>query len=419
MSKVWLVAKREFTHNVFRKSFILVLLSVPLIMALNIGIVVFVENLNENDAPLGYVDHSGVLEDPIMLPENSSDDPISIIHFQSEDEARAALESEEIQAYYVLGTDYQDTKAAELVYLEEPGRNATRQFSDFLKLNLLTDLPAEISNRVSRGDDVVIRSPDIDSGEGREYPSGAPPFGVILPLILCIAFIFLLMITSGFIMEGVVQERENRTMEVLVTSVTPQQMVSGKVLGIVGISFTQLVFWIIIGIVAVVLGAQVFDIEWLQNTSLDWQGILMITLIAIPTYILAAALMFTVGSTVTESQEGQAFGPIFLLITLIPTWLIVAIIEDPNGTVPTILSLLPFTSLTTLGLRNMGSAVPMWQVALSFGIQVLFATGAIILAGRAFRLGMLRYGKRLSIREVLRRSERSVGEGRASQGGVA
>ena len=125
--------------------------------------------------------------------------------------------------------------------------------------------------------------------------------------------------------------------------------------------------------------------------------------IAIPAFVLAAALMTAIGAMVTSSPEGQSIGMIFFMLHFtLPAMTIIAIIKSPTSLLPTVLSFLPFTGLMTISLRNIFSVVPAWQVAVSAAVQALAALGALWLAGRAFRLGMLRYGQRLRWGELLK-----------------
>jgi ABC-2 type transport system permease protein len=291
-----------------------------------------------------------------------------------------------------------------LVYLEEPGTNATQQFYDFIQINLLREQPPEIARRATVRSEVTIRSPD----GSLEFPAGGPTLGHFLPMLISVAFVFLLMMSSGYLMGGVVEEKQNRTMEVLATSVSTMQLVIGKVLGIVAISLTQLATWSLIGILAVVIGGNVLGIEWLQNPSIEWGAILRMIAIAIPAYMLASALMFAIGSTVAEAQEGQALGALFFMLHMIPMYMLVILIENPNGTLSVVLSLLPFTSLLTVGFRSMFAVIPFWQIAGSVAIQTLCALGALWLAALVFRLGMLRYGQRLKLGEIFRKRRKAT-----------
>jgi ABC-2 type transport system permease protein len=396
MSKLWLVALEDFQRNVFKKSFILALLSVPLFIGFTVGLGAIMSSLNKNYAPVGYIDHAGLLADPLPAHVNPSEKPIEFLPFQTEGEARQALESKDIQAYYVLAPDYQETNEIELVYIKEPGTNATRQFYDFIQINLLREQPPEIARRATGRSDVTIRSPD----GSLEFPAGGPTIGQIIPIILSVAFVFLLMMSSGSLMSGVVEEKQNRTMEVLMTSLSPTQFITGKVLSIVAMSLLQLASWILFGILAVAIAGNVLGVEWFQNPSMEWGTILRVLAIAVPSFVLSSALMFALGSTVAEAQEAQSVGALFFMLHIIPIYMIVALIEAPNGTLSVALSLLPFTSLITVGFRSIFSVVPLWQVAASVAIQTICASGALWLAVRAFRLGMLRYGQRLRLSEI-------------------
>ena len=399
MSKLWSVAWHEYRRNVFKKSFVLALLSVPLLIGGNIGLIAFMVSRENNNAPVGYVDHAGLLADPVPAPVGPSEGAIAFIPFQTEDEARDALESRDIQAYYVVTSDYFETSRIDLLYLKEPGENATQQFYDFVQINVLAGQPPEIALRAAEGSNVTVRTPD----GSREFSGGGPTLGAVVPVLLSVAFIFLLLMSSGYLMQAVVDEKENRTMEVLITSLSASRLISGKVLGIVAIGFTQLVAWILVGALAVLIGGSVLGIEWFQNPGLDWGPILTVVAIAIPSYVLASALMLAVGSTIGQAQEGQQIGALFFMLFMIPLYAIMIIGETPNATPSVVLTLLPFTSLMTVGFRSLFSVVPLWQVAASVAIQTACAVGALWLAGRAFRLGMLRYGQRLRFSEIFGR----------------
>jgi len=401
MSKLWRIACHEYRRNVFKRSFIIALLSVPLMIALNVGVGSIMASREVNNAPVGYVDHSSLLAEPVPAPVTASSKPMALIPFETEAAARTALEAGKIQAYYVVAAHYFSTRDVDLFYIEPPGTNATRQFYDFVQINLLAGRPsigADVAHRAALlGDKVTVRSVD----GSRHVPSGGPTFGTIMPLLISFAFLFLLLINSGYMMQAVVDEKENRTMEVVLTSASSTQFIGGRVLGIVAISFTQLAVWVLTSILAIAV-AHRLGIDWFQDLSLDWGTVLATAALAIPTYVTACALMAAAGATVTSAQESQAAGTPFAVLHLAPLYLAWAIVMTPNALLPTILSFLPFTALSTVSLRNIFAAVPYWQVAASIAIQMLCAVGAIWLASRAFRLGMLRYGQRLRLRDLLR-----------------
>lgn len=399
MSKVRLVALEEIRRTVFKKSFIFVLLSLPLFISVMVVPGIIMERISRSDLPIGYVDLAGVLADPRMPPAGSRSAEYEMIAFPDEQVASAALESGEIQAFYLLQPDYLESRQARLFYRKEPASDAKRAFYDLLQLNLLEQFPYPVAWRAADRSELTIRNPDGT----RQFPEGAPPLGAIIPVAVGLAFGALMMMGGGSLMSGLIDEKSNRTMEVIASSIAPSRLVTGKLIGIVAVNFLQLAFWILVGVAAVWLAGDVFGVSWFENPSLDWSAILTMVAISVPCYIFASAILFALGATVVDPQEGQAIGPLLFILMMVPVYSLVAIANDPQGAYALALSLLPLTSILTVGIRSMLVVVPTWQIIVSVLVQSICATGAVWLAGRAFRLGMLRYGQPLRLRELLRR----------------
>jgi ABC-2 type transport system permease protein len=220
-------------------------------------------------------------------------------------------------------------------------------------------------------------------------------------MLIGFALLFLLLMNASYLMQAVVEEKENRTMEVLMTSVSSMQLITGKVLGIVAVGLTQLASWVLFGLITVVV-ARSAGVEWFQDLSLDWELILAAFALGLPAYLFTAALMTAIGAITTSAQESQATGSIFFILHVVPLYLAGLLISSPNAVLPTVFSFLPFTALLTVILRNIFASVPLWQVAVSFALQILYAIAALWLASRAFRMGMLRYGQRLDWRTLVK-----------------
>lgn len=395
MKKVWRVALYEYKRNVFKKSFLLTLLSIPLMVAFGVGSGFVMTSLQDNDLPVGYIDRAQIFDKAIPAPVSESEEPVDFIPFQSEDEARAALDGKEIQAYYIIPADYFETRIIEIVYTKKPAENANRQWWDFLQINLLSDQPTEIAYRTAAGTDITVRSQD---GK-RTIADSGPTFGNMMPLFISLAFLALILMSSGFLMGAVAEEKENRTMEIVVTSISPLELIAGKLLGVVAIGLTLLVTWTLI-VVLGVFAARLMGIGWFQELGMDWGVVLTTVAIATPAYVLVAALMIAIGTMVTTTQEGQSFSSIFVIFHMVPMYIAIGFVNNPANSLAVTLSLLPFTSLMTVAMRNLFYSVPTWQVVVSVVVQTVSALGAIWLASRAFRLGMLRYGQRLQWRNL-------------------
>ncbi len=409
MWKLWLVAKYEYARYVFRKSFIATLLSVPLTIMLIVGLVWLLNATKNKDAPVGYVDHAGFLENPVPAPPRagSPDDPgvadlVPMIAFHTEEEARKALESVEIQAYYVIASDYLESNKVALVYLKPPGHNVTRQFWDFMQINRIREVPKEMARRAVADYHLIVHWPKGGLGGGREF-SQRTFFSNLLPLFTGIAFIMLLFMSSGYLMGAVTEEKENRTMEIMVTSISPIQLMGGKVLGTVALSFTLLLVWTAFAYTGVLIAGYGLGIEAFQTVTVNPYIIITMLAIAVPTYVMVAALMTAFGTMVTETEESQQMMLVFILPFMITMLLVKPIVEDPHGPLALALSFFPLTALPTFIFRITFIPVPLWQLVMAVSILILSACGSIWIAGRTFRLGMLRYGKRLNLAEIFAR----------------
>lgn len=397
MNKLWLVAQYEYKRHVFQRRFILILLSVPAIIALTVGLVGIMNLMGSDDRPVGYVDQVGLLVNPLPAPVKDEKDAIALLPFPDEQAARQALDTGEIQAYYVLPPDYFQTTRVSLVYNEEPSDKATQQFWDFMQINLAADQPYEVAYRlaVAKDNDLIKRLPDGSREFGAE-----PTLSDFLPLIISFVFIMMVFMTAGQLMTAVVEEKENRTIEIMFTSLSPGQMMGGKILGTAAIGLTQILAWFAFALLAAFIGGEYLGLEWLRDLHMAPQSILLLVGVLLPSYVLLAALMTAIGATIAEVQEGQQIAGLMTILFVAPLWIFPVIAGTPHGPVAIALSFIPFTAPMTMSVRTMVAAVPAWQIFTCVAVLVLCALGMIWLAGRAFRLGMLRYGQRLDWRQL-------------------
>jgi ABC-2 type transport system permease protein len=217
-------------------------------------------------------------------------------------------------------------------------------------------------------------------------------------MVAGIGFVIAMFTSGGYLMQAVVEEKENRTMEVIITSVSPNQFMAGKIIADTCVGLTQILAWILMIVIPILLARGSFQI--LQGIQISSQTMAVLLFTMLPSFVLVAALMATIGATVTEAREGQQMTGLISLPIWIPYLLTGVLIGSPNSPISITLSMLPLTAPTAMLVRDGMTILPIWQIALCAVIQILCAVGAIWLAGRAFRLGMLRYGKRLAWREL-------------------
>ncbi len=144
---------------------------------------------------------------------------------------------------------------------------------------------------------------------------------------------------------------------------------------------------------------------FLQDLSIPGETLLVMALLFLPAFVMIAAIMATIGAIMTDMREAQQVSSGFSLLVTIPFYVVTPIMMNPNSALAIILSYFPFSAPITVLLRMAFTTLPAWEITLNILILVIVAIFAVWLAGRAFRLGMLQYGKRISIKELFGKRE--------------
>lgn len=187
-------------------------------------------------------------------------------------------------------------------------------------------------------------------------------------------------------------------MEVIVTSISPLQLMSGKVLGLAGVGLTQVVTWTSALLIALSLASQ--RLPFLKAVRVEPGFIAVALLMFVLEYLLFAALMGAIGSLVTSAKDGQNLSGPLVLLAMTPEFFIPVFFIAPNGPIAVGLSLFPLSAPLALLLRYAAAPVPIWQVLLAMALLAASVVGALWLASRVFRIGMLEYGRRVSLKTV-------------------
>jgi ABC-2 type transport system permease protein len=397
MMKFWRVFAYEYLRHVKRKRFIFAVISLPLFLVLIMVVSIFSVTMGMDHRPLGYVDRSGVLMSPPEEVEGASillD--IELVRYDDEQQAGQAFAAGDIQGYYVLAENYLQTGRVHLVAGEAIERSVQNQFGRYIRSQLVQSQPPQVAERLIEGYDVEVLA--LTEAEPEVSTSWLQ---MLLPIVAGILFVMVINTSGGYLLQAVVEEKENRTIEIVITSVSPGQLMAGKIMGNLSVGLTQLLIWLLFPLLGFLVLRRFSPL--VQGLYLDPEYVWLLLLTLIPAFILIAALMATIGATATEAREAQQIAGLFTLPVVAPFWFFVPLMTDPHGTLALALSLFPLTAPVSLPLRAAFAAVPLWQSALSISLLMLSAAMALWLAGRAFRQGMLHYGRRLSWRELVRR----------------
>lgn len=400
MKKLWLVFRHEYIRRVKTRGFLFAVISMPLMILLAIILGVISVRMQTNILPIGFVDQSGKFTQA-AIPEDRSSfpiSPISLIRFEDLDSGKTALKENDIQALFVIKPDYLQTGAVEAMAMSKPGENAYDRMRAFLKSILISGQPNPIIQRIQEGSNFTIKSFD-----GSRQANMRDWFVVLFPFLTGLIFIIVINISGGYLLQSVVDEKDNRTMEIIVTSVSPEQLMAGKILGNLSVGLTQLFIWLLFAVLGMVGIQLIFHYD--QAPVIGLIHLALALGIILPGFILIAALMTLVGVTATEMREAQQVSVLFTLPMVSPFWFAGAILQHPDNPLTIFLSIFPFTSVVTMPLRVSIAAVPGWQLITAISAMWVSAGGALVIAAKAFRLGMLSYGKRIYLKDILGKKE--------------
>jgi len=397
MPKLWIIAKHEYLKITRKRSFVLGTLAMPLFFVAIMAFAVILVIAGEDQRPIGYVDHAGLLITVTQLPlEKNGPQPVELLTFPDEAQAQAALDARQIQAFYVLSADYLTSHKAQLIYWDKaPSGSAQRRFDNLVRANLVAALPKEVAQRAQSGVDLTARSAD-----GQQEVSGESIINIFIPFFIGLFFSIVVLSSGTYMLEAVADEKENRTIEVMTTSLTPGQLIGGKATGLMAVALTQIGILAFTIFVAILVGAQF--IEALQALRVPWSMFLTLALFFLPTFVLIAGMMITIGSMVTETRQGQQIAGALNMLFMLPFFFIVVFFSAPNSTLATILTIFPTTSFLTIALRWSMTTIPMWELILAWILVTGSAAAMIWVASRVFHMGMLSYGQRLDVKTVVR-----------------
>ncbi len=389
MHKLRLIARREYLTNVRRRSFLYATFGLPLIMLALMGLSILGSERGQGDpADVGYVDQSGVLATAAANP--------GFRPFMSSGDARAALEARQIRGYYLVPQDYEDSGAVQLFYWDrQPSAGLQASFDSYLEHNLVAGLEPGVAARVLDGPTEL----EVRSLDGSRATQGHGAAALILPFALGLFFSYGLMNASGFLLRAIADEKENRTIEVVATSVSPVQLITGKAAGLVGVALTQVVIW-----AAVVLGGVAVASIWVEalaTVEISWALLALLVAYFVPLFTFAATAMIILGVAASDTRQGQQIAGSLSILFLVPLFFSPLLGSDPDGPVMVALTLFPTTSMLTVAVRWSATVVPHWQLIASWLILAACATAGLWAAPRVFRQGMLRYGRRMTLRSVL------------------
>lgn len=435
MSNVSIIIQREFNERVRKKSFIISTLLMPLLMLLLMAAPALVMQFSRGEEKtIAVVDQSG-----LVAPQLEDDEELSfrIVDMPVEE---ARKQTEGLFGVLWIGADiladpsavklYANSSSSLSLELSITGRIERILEAEKLKAydidnlqQILDEVATSVTMQTFRND---------KSQEEEETQAGssavATAAGFILGMIL---YMFLLMY-GAMVMQSVIEEKQNRVLEVMVSSVRPFQLMLGKILGVAAVAVVQVLIW---GVLIVVLGSFVMPMllpeEVLAGAQAMQQGMPdatalagvnpdMLQAVAAVTdtayiaklfgclvlfvfggYLLYSAMFAAVGSAVDNVQDTQQFQLPITLPIILALIVMMTVIKDPNSPLAFWCSMIPFTSPIVM-MARVPYGIPWWEVALSLALLYASFVAMVWFAAKIYRVGIFMYGKKPSFKELLK-----------------
>jgi ABC-2 type transport system permease protein len=436
-SKIWIVARREYLSRVQKKSFILVTLLTPLGIAVFSVLVGFIMNAgSKSDQRVVIKDDTGIIRQIASedkgFPYEFSDKDLAVL---KEDYGSLGYDllvyvpALRDSATMRLAASYYSTEKPSLMILESIESKLSDQIETYrmrksnIDQKLLDSFRAEVS----------LENGAMDPGDpGSSAVAGKLNIiiGTALGGIMGFMMYLVIFIYGSMVMRSVMEEKLSRIVEVMVSSVRPIQLMMGKLIGVGGVGLTQLAIWaILIPIVLVVVAAFLPGVEPSQLANmksgieidpkavedfsgqqviaaifnLKWWLILPVFIIFfLGGYFIYSSLFAAMGSAISEDMgEGQQLMLPIVIVVLIAFYMLFPVLANPNGTLAIFASLFPLFSPIIMPAR-LAFDPPWWQIVLSIVLMLATVWFFIWLTSRIYRVGILMYGKKVTIREMFK-----------------
>jgi ABC-2 type transport system permease protein len=408
MNKVLLIIQREYLTRVRKRSFIVMIFVVPLLIFAMGAIIALVAKDSDklsSEQVVNVVDESNIFADKLHDVKNIKFKPVKT----SLEQLQVAAKTNESLLILSIPADYDKKNTVKVFSKKKPSLLITdeigKQMNDIAVNNSMLQhhIDPVIVNSIKSNISVnAVELTDTGAKDANVGPNMA--VGIACAILIYIS----LFIYGAQVMRGVIEEKTSRIIEVIISSVKPFQLMLGKIIGVGLVGLTQFGAWIILSVISTKIAGEAFNSP---------QGSMMGALAVLQTipfgyilgcflfyflsgYLLYSALFAAVGSAVDSETETQQFMfPITLPLFFTYILSVSVLFRAPDSALAVWLSIIPFTSPVAMMVR-IPFGVPSWQLALSMFMMVAGFLFTTWVAARIYRVGVLMYGKKASFKEL-------------------
>ncbi len=404
MEKTLRVFKHEFLNMITKTGYIIitfVVLAIPLLGLLAIGVFEYIQGLEgtpvEEELTIGYVDNAGAFEAYTLQGE------VGLFQYDTQDEVNQALVEKEVKEYFIIPADYHSTGVIHRYTVGKELQAPSQVYSairSFLLSNLVEgEVPPMVVDRIH--EPLILTTTTLtETGELATDQGGLG--AILLPMVFSLLIGISLMSLSTFLIQSLGEEKENRLIEVLLSSVSTTQLLAGKVLGIGAAGFIQVIVWLFVPAFLLREASATILGDFAHSLLIPAVFLAIAIVYFILGYLFFGVLSAGIAAISPTARDAQQLSMGFLLPMFVPLWLSSLTMMFPNNPLWTALTFFPVTAPTMMMVRFGVTTIPVWELTASIAVMVLAIVGGLLLAAKVFRVYLLMYGKRPSLVEVLR-----------------
>jgi ABC-2 type transport system permease protein len=327
--------------------------------------------------------------------------------FADESQARQALTEQRIRGYFVLPRDYLHSGVVDMYTAHTfsfPRGESRTGLSALLRERLVTGRAGEtIAARIIAPLKEVRRFAVTRAGAIKDAGQAATIARLTTPVAFTVLFLMSVLMTSGYLLQGTAIEKENRVIEVLLSSANPDEILAGKLVGLGGAGLLQIGVWM--GMMCVT-GVGILPMLLASRVEVPWLALAIALPLFLVAFLFFGSLMLGTGSLGSNTREAQQLAMVWSLTAALPMMLLSVTLREPHGAVARVLTWFPFTSGPIVMMR--ASMEPdwlaWWEIVGPLGVLMAATWIAIRLGARLFRVGLLSSGARPSFREIIRQA---------------
>ena len=399
MNKILLIFRHELMHTLRRVGFIILTLAVPVLALLGMGIFRIVSGIT---APPAEVTKIGYVDEPGIFSQFNTQGNLEFVNFNTIEAATQALIDKDVTEYFVIPQDFVETGMVSFYSTQRqliPPEGTISAVQKFITSNLLS---GKVSPSVITRVESSINAISItltSTGEVAPQQGGFANF--ILPAIFGVLLAFSLMFSSIYVLQSLSEEKENRLMEILLSSVSTRQLLTGKVLGLGAAGLLQVIFWAITLPLLMNLASSSIG-GFLSSIQVPLSFWILGIVYFILGYTIFAVLSAGIAAVTSNLQEANGLSAIYSIFNFAPFWFFSVLMLFPTSPAWVVLTIFPLTAPVLTMLRLGVTGVPVWQMAVNIILLILSILGGLWMDSKLLRAYMLMYGKRPGIGQIIR-----------------